>query len=139
VPPAVAAAVARFAAGNDVVATANEGGAAAWCSPAALSQYEVLVAGADAGPRFDAADDDTIASVARATRRVMTAVAGALGDVPYNVVVHTAAATGKHGFHWYVRVTPRLTVRAGFEDGTGLFVNTVPPEVAAAELRRARS
>jgi galactose-1-phosphate uridylyltransferase len=34
-----------------------------------------------------------------------------------------------------VRITPRLTVTAGFERGTGLFVNVVPPEHAATALR----
>jgi UDPglucose--hexose-1-phosphate uridylyltransferase len=151
VPPAVTSAVERFAgsAGDPVtqpVAVSepgehrvlrDDGGALAWCALASLSQYEVLVAAPDAGARFDREDDAAIATVARATRRVMTAVDRALGDVPYNVVVHSAPTTGTARFHWYVRVTPRIGVRAGFEDGTGLFVNTVLPEVAAAHLREA--
>ena len=58
-----------------------------------------------------------------------------LGDPPYNLVIHTAPAAARPGYHWYVRITPRLTVTAGFERGSGLFVNIVPPENAAAALR----
>jgi hypothetical protein len=34
-------------------------------------------------------------------------------------------------------VAPRLTVTAGFEEATGVFVNVVAPDVAASELREA--
>ncbi len=59
-----------------------------------------------------------------------------LGDPPYNLVVHTAAP-GTEPFHWYVEVIPRVSVVAGFEQATGILVNTVPPERAALELRSA--
>jgi UDPglucose--hexose-1-phosphate uridylyltransferase len=151
VPPAVERATGRFAAvADDLVARLlaadgerehhvlrDHGGAVAWCAPASLSRYEVMVADPAAGARFDQERDDVLASMARATRRVAAAVAGALGDVPYNAVVHTAPATGVHRYHWYVRFTPRVSVRAGFEEGTGVLVNTVAPEAAAAHLREA--
>jgi UDPglucose--hexose-1-phosphate uridylyltransferase len=38
-------------------------------------------------------------------------------------------------FHWYVSVIPRLTRTAGFELGSGMFINTVLPEAAAEFLR----
>ena len=38
-------------------------------------------------------------------------------------------------FHWYVSVIPRLTRVAGFELGSGMFINTVLPEAAAEFLR----
>jgi len=57
-----------------------------------------------------------------------------LGNVPYNVVVHTAPRAGGP-FHWYVEVVPRISVIAGFEQATGILVNTVPPDQAAASLR----
>jgi len=40
-------------------------------------------------------------------------------------------------FHWYVEVTPRLSVVAGFEQATGILVNSTPPEQAARALRDA--
>jgi UDPglucose--hexose-1-phosphate uridylyltransferase len=38
-------------------------------------------------------------------------------------------------FHWHVELMPRLTVPASLELGTGLWLNVVDPDVAAAELR----
>ena len=41
-------------------------------------------------------------------------------------------------FHWYVSVIPRLTRVAGFELGSGVYINTVLPEAAAEFLRNVR-
>lgn len=41
-------------------------------------------------------------------------------------------------FHWHIEILPRLTPMAGFEWGTGLYINPTPPEDAAAFLRDAR-
>ena len=38
-------------------------------------------------------------------------------------------------FHWHVDIAPRLTIKAGFELGTGVDINIYPPERAAADLR----
>jgi len=47
------------------------------------------------------------------------------------------APRGTDEFCWHVDVLPRITVRAGFELGTGVEVNVYPPERAAADLRDA--
>jgi UDPglucose--hexose-1-phosphate uridylyltransferase len=56
----------------------------------------------------------------------------------YNYLVHTAPlreqATMPH-YHWHIEILPRLTGIAGFEWGTGCYVNPVPPEQAAKLLR----
>ncbi|MGE5235029.1 MAG: galactose-1-phosphate uridylyltransferase, partial [Acidobacteriota bacterium] len=38
-------------------------------------------------------------------------------------------------FHWYLSLVPRVTRSAGFELGTGMFINTALPEASAAFLR----
>jgi UDPglucose--hexose-1-phosphate uridylyltransferase len=46
--------------------------------------------------------------------------------------------TAPHGtefFHWHVDIAPRLTIKAGFELGTGVDINIYPPEQAASDLR----
>jgi UDPglucose--hexose-1-phosphate uridylyltransferase len=53
---------------------------------------------------------------------------------PLNLWVRTAPR-GADNFHWHIDVVPRLTQLAGFELGTGVNVNIVAPERAAAELR----
>lgn len=70
-----------------------------------------------------------------------------LKDPPYNWMLHTAPntftatprpshwATIQHDWHWHLEIIPRLTSVAGFEWGTGLFINPTPPEQAAEFLR----
>ena len=47
-----------------------------------------------------------------------------------------AESVGVKYFHWYLSVIPRLTRVAGFELGSGMFINTVLPEAAAEFLRK---
>jgi UDPglucose--hexose-1-phosphate uridylyltransferase len=151
VPPGVADDVGRFErAGRDLVADALsnargtdyaviDGPAPAWCNPAASEPFEVLVAHRSTRARFDQATDPEIEVVARTTHEVLARLSALLGDPAYNLVVHTAPAAARPGYHWYVRITPRLTVVAGFERGSGMFVNIVPPEHAATALREQRA
>jgi UDPglucose--hexose-1-phosphate uridylyltransferase len=62
-----------------------------------------------------------------------------LGDPPFNYILHSAPlreAKSKH-YHWHMETTPALTKVAGFEVGTGFYINPVPPENAAKALREA--
>jgi UDPglucose--hexose-1-phosphate uridylyltransferase len=61
-------------------------------------------------------------------------------DPPYNFVIHTAprSAPEADAFHWHIEFLPRLTGIAGFEFGTGIHINPVPPEQAAEYLRGIR-
>ncbi len=56
-----------------------------------------------------------------------------LGDPPYNYLLLSTDLTDQ--FHWHIEIIPRLNVAAGFELGSGMFINTVAPEHAAACLR----
>jgi UDPglucose--hexose-1-phosphate uridylyltransferase len=149
VPPAVEAAVARFAdAGDDLVLLdAHAGspvlgdgaalpGVLAWSPYAASSPALVRIAMTTAGPDFAGATDEQIVAVAHATRAVLARLGTWLADPPYNLVVHGAPpGTAARGFHWYVEIIPRVSVVAGFEQGTGVLVNTMPPDQAAEALR----
>src|SRR5680860_379116 len=46
-----------------------------------------------------------------------------------------SAPRGAESFHWHVDIAPRLSVKAGFELGSGVDINIYPPERAAADLR----
>jgi UDPglucose--hexose-1-phosphate uridylyltransferase len=41
-------------------------------------------------------------------------------------------------YHWHIEIIPKLTKVAGFEWGTGFYINPTPPEEAAKYLREAR-
>jgi UDPglucose--hexose-1-phosphate uridylyltransferase len=148
-PPAVTREVERFetAAHDLVAADLEEGGdalrvvdgpVAAWCPQASSTPYELRLALRAARARFDEANDSDIEAVATVARDALGRLASALGDVPYNLVVHTAGPdTSAGSFHWYIEVQTRINVVAGFEQGTGILVNTVPPEQAVQHLREA--
>jgi UDPglucose--hexose-1-phosphate uridylyltransferase len=38
-------------------------------------------------------------------------------------------------YHWHIEIIPKLTKVAGFEWGTGFYINPTPPEEAARFLR----
>ena len=59
-------------------------------------------------------------------------------DFPsYNYVIHSAPfnINESESFHWHIEIIPRLTNIAGFEWGTGFYINPTPPEEAAEILR----
>jgi len=59
-----------------------------------------------------------------------------LNDLPYFYGFHIAPTRGKHGyFHWHLEVYPKLTIQAGFENSTDMFINVTPPEITAQSLR----
>ncbi|HSD12105.1 MAG TPA: DUF4921 family protein [Patescibacteria group bacterium] len=72
-------------------------------------------------------------SMAGALRKAVAFVVGR--GLPYNFYCHRI--TGDDGLHFYFRITPRGSAWAGLEIGTGIIVNPVPPEDAAAEYRKA--
>lgn len=55
----------------------------------------------------------------------------------YNYIIHTAPFDTQllPHYHWHIEIIPRLTRVAGFEWGTGFYINPVPPEQAATFLR----
>ena len=63
----------------------------------------------------------------------------ALNDPPYNYVLHTAPLVSEDLPHylWHIEIYPRLTRVAGFEWGSGFYINPVAPEEAAKFLRDA--
>lgn len=75
-----------------------------------------------------------VGGVGRALRTALRVLRERLGDVAYNVVFHTSPHGHDGEFHWHAHVLPKLTTRAGFELGTGVLINIVPPEAAADVL-----
>ena len=61
----------------------------------------------------------------------------ALGCPPYNLLIHTApiVESATDFYHWHVEIIPKLTKVAGFEWGSGFYINPTAPEEAAEVLR----
>jgi UDPglucose--hexose-1-phosphate uridylyltransferase len=107
--------------------------AALVCPWASRSPFELRVIPRRPAPEFHH-DGETGTAMIRTALGALTALFGASPQL--NLWIRTAPS-GAEEFCWHVDVVPRLTVRAGFELGTGVEVNVYPPERAAADLREA--
>lgn len=64
----------------------------------------------------------------------------ALDYPPYNMLLHTSPfreETNEY-YHWHIEIKPKLTSTAGFEWGSGFYINPTPPEEAAKFMREAK-
>jgi UDPglucose--hexose-1-phosphate uridylyltransferase len=63
-----------------------------------------------------------------------------LENPAYNYILHTSPFREEDNeyYHWHIELMPKLTKVAGFEWGSGFFINPTPPEEAARFLREAR-
>ena len=78
-------------------------------------------------------------NLAKAVKTLLIKADHVLDNPPYNLVVHTSPVqepTNDH-YHWHIEFMPKLTKTAGFEWGTGFYINPTPPEEAAKFLREA--
>ena len=101
------------------------------CPWASRSPFELRVVPRRPEPSFE----DDGATGTGMLRTAFRALGGVFGTPPQlNLWVRTAPRRVEE-FCWHVDVIPRLTIRAGFELGTGVEVNIYPPERAASDLR----
>jgi len=88
---------------------------------------------------------EDVPDLARILYQVFNRLSATLGDFPYNMIVHTAPfrnyrkkgywETIEEDYHWHMEIMPMLTRVAGFEWGSGFYINPVPPEDACAFLK----
>ncbi|GFO70192.1 galactose-1-phosphate uridylyltransferase [Geomonas limicola] len=96
---------------------------------------------------FALLSDAELMELAQALKDMLCRVKSVLRDPPYNFILHTAPPRqqrlGKpeywgsieYDYHWHIELVPRLTQIAGFEWGTGFYINPTSPEDAAVFLR----
>ncbi len=82
-----------------------------------------------------------ISDLGRVLRTLLAKIYTGLENPDLNYTIRSGPSDyqGARHFHWYVSVIPRLTRTAGFELGSGMFINTVLPEAAAEFLRTVRA
>ncbi len=90
--------------------------------------------------RFEEATPGEFASLARMLKDTLRRMNATLKSPPYNLIVHSAPLQDDAGpyYHWHVEVMPKLTRVAGFEWGTGFYINPTGPEEAADVLRKTK-
>jgi len=74
----------------------------------------------------------------RAVKELLMRLKVALNDPPFNYIIHTSPMDKEHDtyYHWHIEVIPKLTKVAGFEWGTGFYINPTSPETAAEFLKK---
>jgi UDPglucose--hexose-1-phosphate uridylyltransferase len=100
------------------------------------SPFELLIIPRSHDLHMTDSDERQLRAMGVGIRDGLAHLQSSLGDVSYNLVVHTAPHHYDGEFHWHVHIWPKLVTTAGFERGTGVLINIVPPEVAAEQLRR---
>jgi UDPglucose--hexose-1-phosphate uridylyltransferase len=86
---------------------------------------------------FENLQEDEAKELAYVLKSVLAKLEATLDFPPYNYIIHSApfnVTESKH-FHWHIEIIPRLTNIAGFEWGTGFYINPTPPEESAELLR----
>jgi UDPglucose--hexose-1-phosphate uridylyltransferase len=90
--------------------------------------------------RFEETTPGEFASLARMLKDLLQRMNAILLSPPYNLIVHSAPLQEDAGnfYHWHLEVMPKLTRIAGFEWGTGFYINPTGPEEAADVLRKTK-
>lgn len=151
VPPVLASEAARFAASSrclleSVTESERSDGSrlvaaderfSAYAPFGSEHPYELRIVPRSHRASFADASDDEIDGLAALLPRLLRAIDAVAPRVSYNWWLHGAGHGLPPSFHWHVEITPRIVRPDGFELGSGLLVNPVPPETAATQLRAA--
>lgn len=116
----------------------------AFCPYASRVPFETWIMPRKPNPYFDSIGPVERQALAEIMREILGRLYTGLHDPPYNYYIHSAPCDDTGfvckiksfpNFRWHVAILPRLSKFGGFELGTGLEINTVAPEEAAAFLR----
>ena len=104
---------------------------------ASTSPFEAWIMPLSHEPCFSNISIDKIKALAVIVKKVLKSMYDALNDPDYNFVFNNPpiADEKEDYYHWSLRIIPRLTMKAGFEIGTGMSINTAVPEETAEFMR----
>lgn len=107
-----------------------------FCPAASRFPYETWVVPRAPASRFELESPDVLAEAARLVRDVIVRLGRIVDRPAYNFWLHSAPlGDDSRRIHWRIEIAPRLARLAGFEIGSGCFINSVAPEDAAVQLR----
>ncbi len=119
-------------------------GFVSFCPFAARFPFEIWILPKRHHPDFHALEHEEMMLLSDTFIFVMKKLAVALNQPQYNFILHTGPVrwprmgywvTLDVDYHWHIEIMPKLTLVAGFEWGTGFFINPTVPEEAAKFLR----
>jgi UDPglucose--hexose-1-phosphate uridylyltransferase len=117
-----------------------------FCPFAARFPFELCLLPKRQAADYHHIERDEILQLADALKVTLSKLSRGLNKPQYNLILQTAPSRAGHrrsgywdtidqDFRWHVEILPRLTQTAGFEWGTGFYINPTPPEESAAYLR----
>ena len=104
---------------------------------AAFSPFHIWIIPRRHAASFLEATPEELRDLALVLREVLRKIYFGLNDPDYNYTIRSIPEhePASESMHWYVAIVPRVTRVAGFEMGSGMFINTALPEESAAFLR----
>jgi UDPglucose--hexose-1-phosphate uridylyltransferase len=101
--------------------------------------YEMRLVPLAHKPALDKATDGELEGLAGMLPAALSALSTVLQDPPYNLFIHCSPCDGKNYryYHWHLEIVPRQEKAAGFEIGSGMYINVRDPDDAAEDLRQA--
>jgi UDPglucose--hexose-1-phosphate uridylyltransferase len=76
-------------------------------------------------------EDEELKSLASMLKKALGSINSLLNNPPYNCMIYQLPSC----YHLSIRIQPAISKIAGFERNTGIYINSIPPEKAASELR----
>jgi len=88
---------------------------------------------------FEDVQKHEVVNLTRLLQNVLRRMKNVLDNPPYNfIILNSPLRESKLAhYHWHLEIMPKLTKVAGFEWGSGFYINPTPPEEAAKFLREA--
>ncbi|MSP72481.1 MAG: galactose-1-phosphate uridylyltransferase [Myxococcales bacterium] len=93
------------------------------------------------GTRFEDVSNEHLAALGEVLTSALSRLHRGLGDPPYNFILHNSpyGQPDVPWYRWHIVIMPTLTKVAGFEWGTGFYINPTSPEESAEFLRSQRT
>lgn len=112
-----------------------------YCLFASRTPFETHIIPKRHYSKFDNITKEELDELANVLRITLKKIYVGLGDPDYNFVITTSPVSDGevHYEHCRLVIVPRLTTPAGFEIGSGIFINIMLPEEAAKFLREVKA
>jgi UDPglucose--hexose-1-phosphate uridylyltransferase len=107
---------------------------------ASKKPFEVSVLPKRHWPSFRETPPEAMRDVAILLQSILRKMKAHLSDPDLNFFIHDTPLKDKESkyHHWHIEVLPRVSTDAGFEFSTGIIINIIDPDTAAAILRGER-
>ena len=102
---------------------------------AAMSPFHLWIFPRRHASSFDEITPEEISDFALNVKTVLFKLYTGLNNPDYNYTIRSITVGETDYFHWYFTLIPRVSKTAGFELGSGIFINTLLPEESAKFLR----